>query len=206
MQDSQDITLQLCGEEEDDRAGARATDWSTILQTLRRPANPISLDFWRPGYMDLPSSHMKTMDAFSKSWRNISPNSPELLHSEVDGGSWIFCESCVAEIPLGIQKTLYFFHTLLTSVKNYKMYAVPTAAISLRYKRGDKKTISEMVWNKEMESGISPVSSPGEEAVHYFDINKATATLSQQSTNSVNVPVAIPPFKIRLGMTGAFYK
>jgi hypothetical protein len=57
------------------------------------------------------------MDAYGKCWKPIEHDSDSLMVSETDGGSWVFCQGCVAEIPHDIQQMLYFFHMLQTGLQ-----------------------------------------------------------------------------------------
>ena len=70
-----------------------------------------------PDLLRIPSHLLSTMDAYGKCWKPIEHDSDSLMVSETDGGSWVFCQGCVAEIPHDIQQMLYFFHMLQTGLQ-----------------------------------------------------------------------------------------
>ena len=88
----------MCEEDEPTYLMPRQTDWKTIPEELRRPRNYITTDFLGEDFMRIPENKIFTMDAVSKCWEVIHPESPTLLYDETDGGTWAFCEQCVAQV------------------------------------------------------------------------------------------------------------
>lgn len=143
------------------------------------------------------------MDAVSKCWKSIPIDSPVLLTNETDGGSWAFCEPCVAQIPKNIQSFIYFFHKLAASVEDLKFYAVPTRSIALRRKRGEKSKFADLIWHKprDREPREHARGAPGE-----LDLNEMMCERGRNNARTGSAAVRIKPFKIRLGFTGALYR
>ena len=89
---------QLCDEDEPTYLTPRQKDWKTIPKELRQPRNFISTSTFGDDLMRIPENKMFTMDAVSKCWEVIPPDSTTLLYDETDGGTWAFCEQCVAQV------------------------------------------------------------------------------------------------------------
>ena len=191
----------LCDEEEPEQRSMRERDWQTIPDALRSPRGIISTAVFGEDFMRLPDNKVYTMDAVSKCWKTIPLGSPSLLSDETEGGSWVFCEACVAQIPKTLQEILYFFHMLLGSVSDLKYYAVPSRNVVLKRSRGDRKVISDMIWHKPVERGH--FQSPGG-ASDELDLNKMMC--ARAGGQQMSLTVRIPPFKVRLGFTGALYR
>lgn len=192
----------LCDGEEPEFHSMRERDWETIPLSLRRPRGPISTEVFGSEFMQLPENKTHTMDAVSKCWKTIPMGSPALLSDETEGGSWVFCEACVAQIPKNLQEILYFFHMLLGSVNDLKYYAVPSRNVVLRRSRGDRKVISDIIWHKPM--GERDQFEMVEEASDELDLNQMMC--ARASGEQMNVTMRIPPLKVRLGFTGALYQ
>jgi len=89
---------QMCEEDEPNYLTPRQKDWKTIPKELREPRNFISTDVFGEDLMRIPENKVFTMDAVSKCWEVIPGDSPTLLYDETDGGTWAFCEQCVAQV------------------------------------------------------------------------------------------------------------
>ena len=138
----------LCNEDEPSYLSPCERDWATADKSIRAPRNGVSVDVYGMEFMRIPDDRIFTMDAVSKCWKTIQSGADSLLANETEGGSWFFCEACVAQIPKTLQSCLYFFHMLRASIEDYKYYAVPSKNVLLRRKRGDKSRISDMIWNR----------------------------------------------------------
>ena len=138
----------LCEDEEPSYLSPSEKDWATADKSLRAPKHGLSTEVYGMEFMRIPDDRVFTMDAVSKCWKTIQSGADSLLANETEGGSWFFCEACVAQIPKNLQSCLYFFHMLRGSIDDYKYYAVPSKNVLLRRKRGDKSRISDMIWNR----------------------------------------------------------
>ena len=151
--------------------------------------------------MQMPESAIGTMDSVSKCWRTIEPNSPSLLTNESEGGSWAFCEECVAQIPKNLQEFLFFFHKLKTNLNDLRGFVVPSGSVTLGRSRMSKTEISHLVWHKHAESTDDPNQS---DAGDDIDLNRVMR--ERNSDSSGDIKVQIDPIRLRLGTTGATYK
>jgi hypothetical protein len=202
-EDSDGEGADLCSAEEPVQRSMGERDWQTIPDVLRCPRAAISTDVFGHDFMRLPEDKVHTMDAVSKCWKTVGVDSPSLLSDETEGGSWVFCEACVAQIPKNLQEILYFFHMLQGSVQDLKYYAVPTRNVVLRKSRGDRKIISDLIWHKPVEqSHFHGVAGGGDE----LDLNQMMCDRSEGSRQLMSLTVKVAPFKVRLGFTGALYR
>jgi len=106
-------------------------DWMSAPPELLQ-SHFLDLDYWGHEYLRIPEQRLVEMDAVSKCWKTLPPDSPSLLLNETDGGVWAFCQGCVANIPRELQEILYFFHMLQCHINNMYHYAVPSKNVTLR--------------------------------------------------------------------------
>ena len=198
-----DESEQMCNSQEPLNLTPQQKDWATMAECLRRPRAFISTQNFGPEFMNLPEDRILTMDGVSKCWKSVAKDSPALLANETDGGSWAFCEPCVAQLPKNIQSFIFFFHKLSASIEDLKHFAVPTRTIALRRKRGEKSKISDLIWHRPYEPEARELSAaaPGE-----LDLNEMMCERGRNNARSLNTAVRIAPFKVRLGFTGAMYR
>lgn len=195
----------MCDLYEPSNLSVQESDWATIPESLSRPRGVISTDVFGVDFMRLPEDRLYTMDAVSKCWATLDRDSSALLVDEIDGGSWAFCEECVAQIPKTLQSFLYFFHVLASDIEDLRFYAVPSRNVSLRKKRGEKVKIADMMWHKPYEpcgGGSGGLEATGEEV----DMDEIMCERGRNNARSQNATVKIAPFKVRLGFTGAIYQ
>jgi hypothetical protein len=194
----------MCDINEPSNESPQERDWSTISDALRRPRGVISTEIFGQEFMQMPSDRIFTMDAVSKCWATVPRDSPALLVDETEGGSWAFCEACVAQIPKTLQSFLYFFHKLSADIEDLRHYAVPSQNVSLRKKRGEKNKIADLMWHKPYEPGAAgaDLSSAGDEV----DLNEIVCERGRNNARSQNAMMKIAPFKVRLGFTGAIFR
>lgn len=199
--DSDDL---MCDASEPLNATPQERDWATIAESLRRPRGVVSTQFFGEEFMQLPKDRVFTMDAVSKCWATLERDSPALLVNETDGGSWAFCEECVAQIPKTLQSFLYFFHSLATDVEDLRHYAVPSRNVTLRKKRGEKVKIADLMWHKPYDGagGGAWAGSASDEV----DMDEIMCERGRNNARSQNAMMKIAPFKVRLGFTGAIYR
>lgn len=193
----------MCDPEEPANLTSQQKDWATIAESLRRPRAFISTDIFGGEFMCLPEDRIFTMDAVSKCWKSVARDSSTLLTNDTEGGSWAFCEPCVAQIPKNIQSFIYFFHKLAASVDDLKFYAVPTRTIAVRRKRGEKNKFADLIWHKpsDPEPRDHARAPPGE-----LDLNEMMCERGRNNVRTGNSAVRIAPFRMRLGFTGALYR
>jgi len=191
----------LCDEEEPENRNPREKDWATAPECIRRPRSFVSTENFGAEFMKIPDDRIFTMDGVSKCWKTIPNSSESLLSNETEGGSWVFCEPCVAQIPKNIQSFIYFFHALECSIDDLKFYAVPSRNVTLRRKRGEKARISDMIWHKPYEEAPRAAGA-GEE----LDLNDVMCDRGRKNARARNITERIAPFKLRLGFTGAIYR
>ena len=153
--------------------------------------------------MQIPADRLITMDAVSKCWKSVARDSPTLLTDETEGGSWAFCEPCVAQLPKMLQTFIYFFHVLAASVDDLKFYAVPSKHASLRRKRGDRNKISDIIWHAPYEPEARAGAGTGGEEL---DLNEMMCERGRNNARAQSATVKVAPFKLRLGFTGAIYR
>ena len=201
MDDTDDL---MCDPSEPQNLTPQEKDWATISDSLRFPRGGVETKFFGSEYMKMPETRVFTMDAVSKCWATVQRDSPTLLVEEIDGGSWAFCESCVAQIPKTLQSFLFFFHMLAADIEDLRHFAVPSRNVSLRKKRGEKNKIADMIWHKPYEPGATGVDlgAAGDE----MDMNEIMCERGRNNARSQNAMMKIAPFKVRLGFTGAIFK
>lgn len=199
--DSEDL---MCNAVEPSNATPQERDWATIAQTLLRPRGVVSTQFFGEEFMRLPRDRVFTMDAVSKCWSTLERESPSLLVNETDGGSWAFCEECVAQIPKTLQSFLYFFHVLAAEVEDLRHFAVPSRCVKLRKKRGEKMKIADLMWHKPYDAagGGAWAGLESDEV----DMDEIMCERGRNNARSQNAMMKIAPFKVRLGFTGAIYR
>lgn len=126
---------------------SRECDWETIADQLRTTGSlDCHTEVFGGDLMKIPVNLINTMDGASKSWRTMDPKSDALLSDETEGGSWAFCEKCVAQIPKHLQEILYFFHRLKSEILDYRGYAVPGRNIVLLKTPSNKDAVSGLLW------------------------------------------------------------
>lgn len=202
-QEDLDENEPMCNANEPLNLTSQEKDWATMAECLRRPRAFISTVSFGGDLMKIPDNRIYTMDAVSKCWKTVARDSPVLLADETEGGSWAFCESCVAQLPKNIQSFIYFFHKLAAGIENLKHFAVPTRNVALRKKRGEKSKISDLIWHKPYESEARQDSGA---AASELDLNEMMCERGRNNARSQNTAVRIAPFKMRLGFTGAVYR
>ena len=191
----------LCDDDEPENRNSREKDWATAPECIRHPRSFVSVDIFGAEFMKIPDDRVFTMDGVSKCWKTVPISSESLLSNETEGGSWCFCEPCVAQIPRNIQNFIYFFHVLQSSIEDLKFYAVPSKNVTLRRKRGEKARISDMIWHKPFEDG--PRGGVGGDEL---DLNDVMCERGRKNARARNITERIAPFKLRLGFTGAVYR
>lgn len=203
-EDEMDEEDLMCDAAEPSNESPQEKDWATVADSLRRPRGTISTKVFGEEFMQVPPDRILTMDAVSKCWAMVARDSPALLVDETEGGSWAFCEPCVAQIPKNLQSFLYFFHKLAADVEDLKHFAVPSQNVSLRKKRGEKNKIADLMWHKPYEPGASGVGlgTSSDEV----DMNDIMCERGRNNARSQNAMMKIAPFKVRLGFTGTIYK
>jgi len=201
MDDTDDL---MCDPSEPQNLTPQEKDWATISDSLRFPRGGIEVKIFGSEYMKMPDTRVFTMDAVSKCWATVPRDSPTLLLEEIDGGSWAFCESCVAQIPKTLQSFLFFFHMLAADIEDLRHFAVPSRNVSLRKKRGEKNKIADMIWHKPYEPGATgaDLGAAGDE----MDMNEIMCERGRNNARSQHAMMKIAPFKLRLGFTGAIFK
>jgi hypothetical protein len=194
----------MCDPSEPSNATPQERDWATISESLLRPRGVISTQVFGEEFMRVPEDRIFTMDAVSKCWAAVARDSQTLLVDETEGGSWAFCEACVAQIPKTLQSFLYFFHMLSADIEDLRHYAVPSRNVSLRKKRGEKTKIADLIWHKPYEPG--PVGGDLGAAGDEVDLNEIMCERGRNNARSQNAMMKIAPFKVRLGFTGAIFR
>lgn len=194
----------MCDPSEPMNLSPQEQDWATIAEALRRPRGLISTQVFGSEFMRIPDDRIFTMDAVSKCWATVARDSPTLLVDETEGGSWAFCEPCVAQIPKTLQSFLFFFHVLASDIEDLRYFAVPSKNVSLRKKRGEKMKIADLIWHKPYEPGATGggVYTASDE----IDLNEMMCERGRNNARSQNAMVKIAPFKVRLGFTGAIFE
>ena len=194
----------MCDPNEPTNLSPQESDWATISETLRRPRGLISTHTFGGEFMQIPDDRIFTMDAVSKCWSTVAKDSPTLLVDETEGGSWAFCEPCVAQIPKTLQSFLFFFHVLASDIEDLRFFAVPSRNVSLRKKRGEKMKIADLIWHKPYEPGSTGggAYTPSDD----IDLNEMMCERGRNNARSQNAMVKIAPFKVRLGFTGAIFE
>lgn len=194
----------MCDPSEPTNATPQERDWATIADGLVRPRGVISTQIFGNEFMRVPEDRIFTMDAVSKCWAAVARDSPTLLVNETEGGSWAFCEACVAQIPKTLQSFLYFFHMLAADIEDLRHYAVPSRNVSLRKKRGEKTKIADLIWHKPYEPGPAgnDLGATGDEV----DLNEIMCERGRNNARSQNAMMKIAPFRVRLGFTGAIFR
>ena len=182
---------------------SREKDWATIADDLRRPRTWIDTNVFGAEFMQIPDDLIFTMDAVSKCWKTIPSDSMSLLTDETDGGSWAFCEPCVAQLPKMLQTFIYFFHILAANIDDLKFFAVPSKHVSLRRKRGERSKINDMIWHKPYEP--EPRGRAADESDE-LDMNEMMCERGRNNARSQSSTARVAPFKVRLGFTGAVYR
>ena len=193
----------MCDLREPRNMTAREKDWASIAECLRRPRGFISTEVFGSEFMQIPAERIFMMDAVSKCWKTIPSNSPSLLTDETEGGSWAFCEPCVAQLPKTLQSFIFFFHVLSGNIEDLKHFAVPSKHVSLRRKRGERGKINDMIWHKPYEP--EPRDRAGGEGDE-LDLNEMMCERGRNNARSQSATVKVAPFKVRLGFTGAVYR
>ena len=193
----------LCDENEPMSLSPRQKDWQTIPEALRRSRQIETTGLFGGDFMQLPADKVLTMDAVSKCWKTIPRDSPLLLTEEIDGGTWTFCEPCVAQLPKMLQSFLYFFHVIQASVEDLKHYALPSRNVTLGRKRGEMQKIQDLIWHRPADP--APARAPGVRSGADLDMNDLMCPRRAARGGDVTI-MKIPLMKIRLGFTGAVYK
>ena len=116
----------------DSTSTAQERDWISLPRPLRCPRGYFPMSRWGQSFLSLPLDRITTMDAVSRCWTTIAPDSNELLSMETDGGTWAICEPCVTQIPKNITKALKFFSDLESELKNLNGFVAPSRNVTLR--------------------------------------------------------------------------
>lgn len=172
--------------------------WKSIPKCMHAPSQPFIIDNYFDPMLQLPHDKVCTMDAVSKCWKTIMPNSDSLLLQETDGITWAICEECVSQIPKEIYSALNFFHKLQAHIQDYAMYAVPMENITLKRDRKRPKIITNIVWTRCERQQEQPSSFLG----HQLDLS---SILTERMSYGKSVNEVVPAIKIRLAFTGASY-
>jgi hypothetical protein len=148
----------------------------------------------------IPSKYLQTMDAVSKCWKTVPPESDSLLIQEPDGITWAIAKECMEQIPMEIQNALYFFHSLLSHVRDFNRYAIPTNNVQFKRNRMNKKVITQLQWSRFERPPVLPGTDVNDQEM---DMN-----LEMQQRASIGdgkLTSDVPALKIRLGFTGTYF-
>jgi hypothetical protein len=170
--------------------------WDNIPDILLNPP-PFVMEHASDPMLQIPLDKQFTMDATSKCWRSIPNDADSLLQHEPDGITWAICEECVTQIPIQIQKAIYFFHSFWTHIQDYAGYAVESRSIGFKTLRNKPKVVMRLVW-KVLELAASEYQDNDDD-----DDLDMTTLMQQRGVQQDGVrECEIPPLKIRLAFTG----
>jgi len=146
-----DDARSLCSSNEDAPPSVNsrfARCWSTIPPNLTVLQEVFAGEIHQDPLMQIPVDKSLSMDGVCKCFKSVPVGSSSLLHQEPDGITWAICQSCVAQIPLEIQRALYFFHSLSCHVQDYAMFAVASENVLLKHERKKGKTVRKLLWSR----------------------------------------------------------
>ena len=157
----------------------REEDWRTIAEILRKPRlMDCHTQIFGEEFMRMPADTIHTMNGVSKCWRTVAPGCDSLLTDETEGGSWAFCEQCVAQIPKHIQEILYFFHRLKTQLTDYRGFAMKSSTVAFARSHANKTEVPYLIWSRPAEKQRAPLSRTDDDEV---DMNQI---MSQRRKNA----------------------
>jgi hypothetical protein len=109
--------------------------WERVPDTLKNVPVPPSTYFRGPCMIPA-QEHSEKMYATSKCFEMLFQNDVALLADPTMGHSYWFIDECMTDLPLHIQKVLYFFDSARTYLaRDYSNYTFPCSDIALLVRR-----------------------------------------------------------------------
>ena len=105
--------------------------WERVPDTLKNIPVPPNTYFRAPCMVPA-QEHSEKMYSTSKCFEMLFQNDVELLADPTMGHSYWFIDECMTDLPMHIQKVLYFFDSVRTYLaRDYSNYTFPCSDIAL---------------------------------------------------------------------------
>lgn len=161
-----------------------------------------------PECMSPTEEQVKRMYARSKCMELLSPSHRTLLSLPTQAQPLCFVAKAAEGLPIHIQKTLFFFASIMHGILDMAHFTAPSKATNVIHDRADKKVIRGLVSTGE---GMAPDPNEDEEEEddedeggEFISMDKILAEQAGDQPRQVIEPVQ--PLTIHIGFTGAVFK
>jgi hypothetical protein len=159
---------------------------------------------FKPICMTPTDEQVGRMYARSKCMELLGPEHPSLLSHPTRTIPLCFVARAAEGLPIHIQKTLFFFASVLHGLVDMAHYAAPTIATNVVHDRSDPRVLRGLV---STGAGMVPDPRlPEDDRMDDSGFISIDEILEERAADSEETNEPVPPLSIHIGFTGATFK
>ena len=176
---------------------------SHIPESLRRFPIP-NQDIFSPTCMIPTDDQVTRMFARSKCMELLASKHPSLLSVPTRAQPLCFVARAAEGLPIHIQKTLFFFASVLHGLLDMSHFAAPTNATNVVHDRTDMRIIRSLVSTGKGTGADPAMPSASQADGEFITMDQILGMRTEEVPDDMTEPVQ--PLSIHVGFTGAVFK